>query len=716
MNKKINKKKPPDKYKTFKISFKQLIKQNIDYSNLIDAVIRTNKLTILVYQFMRAFIIYKYEKNKNAPIIDESFINLAFKCLRINGRGPKPKGTNLLIFKKLTKFYDKYFKKLINDEKIDGTNLSQIIGYSCTDILTNIENNIKMNFFKYLNRFVNQSFKEKNENILKELKGEQKNRKKKELNKELYLIKQDLKNNTLVSNKKYHKWIENNRNKILPKEYKNSYEYDISINPQKYLKYMIKMNKFLQQKDLKQFQFFPLRTDIIPKYIQFDTKSLIELFKCNSEYLFDIENNKDFLWKKYFNLDHKIFKQKNYEFDYNISTDGFAVSIRFIHKNFIEKENQKKINLRKARQNAKNIKKTKNEKEIDDLKNKKINDKKQANEKIKLEIKNKKDKFKLLPKEEKKKIIEENKKNKYNEFPYFDKLNSEQKQELKKSKLVYVDPGKRSIYYMVDDNGNYFNYTNKMRINETKRLKYQTLRKNFKIKHGMVPIETELTNFNSKTCSFEEFCMYVQKKNEINNKLFKLYEDKLFRKLNWFSYLNTKRSEDNLVNKIIEHYGKDAKIIMGDYNNSNRVHYMSTPGIGLKRKLAEKKVFNLDEFRTSSLHHITEEKCSNLCLPDKKNKYRKIHSILTYQMENKRKGCINRDKNAVQNMRKIVLNFFETGKRLEKFKRERKKRKKIKRDINLLNYFENTIKIFRNILRMSNNVELKTKPKFKFSK
>ncbi|CAH6421179.1 Hypothetical protein KVN_LOCUS174 [uncultured virus] len=84
MNKKINKKKPPDKYKTFKISFKKLIKQNIDYSKLI----------------------YKYEKNKNAPIIDESFINLAFKCLRINGRGPKPKGTNLLIF-----------KKLINDEK-----------------------------------------------------------------------------------------------------------------------------------------------------------------------------------------------------------------------------------------------------------------------------------------------------------------------------------------------------------------------------------------------------------------------------------------------------------------------------------------------------------------------------------------------------------------------------------------------------------------------
>ncbi|CAH6421181.1 Hypothetical protein KVN_LOCUS175 [uncultured virus] len=65
-------------------------------------------------------------------------------------------------------------------------------------------------------------------------------------------------------------------------------------------------------------------------------------------------------------------------------------------------ENPKKINLRKARQNAKNIKKTKNEKE-NNLKNKRINDKKEADEKIKLEIKNKKDKFKLLQKKKRKK-------------------------------------------------------------------------------------------------------------------------------------------------------------------------------------------------------------------------------------------------------------------------------------------------------------------------
>ena len=42
---------------------------------------------------------------------------------------------------------------------------------------------------------------------------------------------------------------------------------------------------------------------------------------------------------------------------------------------------------------------------------------------------------------------------------------------------------------------------------------------------------------------------------------------------------------------------------------------------------------------------------------DKSQKERKIHSILTYQMENNRKGCINRDKNGCKNIQK-VFNFI----------------------------------------------------------
>ena len=82
---------------------------------------------------------------------------------------------------------------------------------------------------------------------------------------------------------------------------------------------------------------------------------------------------------------------------------------------------------------------------------------------------------------------------------------------------------------------------------------------------------------------------------------------------------------------------------------------------------------NIDEFRTSCLSNKTEELCENLYLKFKKDpnqKERKIHSILTYQMENNRKGCINRDKNGCKNIQKVFNHYMETGERPEKYRRE----------------------------------------------
>jgi len=74
-------------------------------------------------------------------------------------RGPKLNSTNKTAYNKFKIFYDNEFKNLITnkDTKISSKNLSQIIEYSTVDMITNIENNIKLNFFKYLRRYVNES-------------------------------------------------------------------------------------------------------------------------------------------------------------------------------------------------------------------------------------------------------------------------------------------------------------------------------------------------------------------------------------------------------------------------------------------------------------------------------------------------------------------------------------------------------------------------------
>mgnify|MGYP005824519597 CR=1 FL=1 len=80
-------------------------------------------------------------------------------------------------------------------------------------------------------------------------------------------------------------------------------------------------------------------------------------------------------------------------------------------------------------------------------------------------------------------------------------------------------------------------------------------------------------------------------------------------------------------------------------------HFISTPNLGLKRKLTERfNVYHLDEFRNSILHWKTEQKGDHLYFTDLTGQSRKMHSILTYQMENQRRGCINRDRNSCRNM------------------------------------------------------------------
>ena len=187
----------------------------------------------------------------------------------------------------------------------------------------------------------------------------------------------------------------------------------------------------------------------------------------------------------------------------------------------------------------------------------------------------------------------------------------------------------------------------------------------------------ELNKYNSKTCNIEKFKDYIYAKLKANEKIIPLYQDFKFRQYKWYSYINKKRTEDNMVNKIIKKFSKNHIIIIGDWSIGKQMrNFISTPNLSLKRKLKETfKVYNIDEFRTSCLSYKTEELCENLYLKfkkDPKNKERKIHSILTYKMENNRKGCMNRDKNGCKNIEKVFKSYIETGERPEKYRREYK--------------------------------------------
>jgi len=59
------------------------------------------------------------------------------------------------MYNEFIQFNEQYF----NNISINGKNLSSVLDYSAIDMLTNIENNIKLNFFNYVRQYVNSTFK-----------------------------------------------------------------------------------------------------------------------------------------------------------------------------------------------------------------------------------------------------------------------------------------------------------------------------------------------------------------------------------------------------------------------------------------------------------------------------------------------------------------------------------------------------------------------------
>ena len=627
--------KPPDKYKCIKLPINSILNNNEEsqkiFNTIQDAVYRTNYITTKTSLLLRLWCLEKYHYGIDIPLIDENTIKMCMKSLILPSSGPKPKNNNLLLLNE--------FKNLHNFTLEDGVNLSSILDYYAITILTSIETNIKMHFFDYVNRFINSYFKVfyKDEITNKEFK--------KQLFKDLYVVKNDILNGTLKANVKFHNWINEYRFKIVPEDFEINYYYDVKATPQKYLKYMIFMNIELEKIEGKMYQFFPLQSSIIPRHIQMDTKSVIELLvdKGKKEYLDNIELNKEFLWDKYFNITQKI---KDYNFDNTIITDGYATSLRFIHNDYIEGEKIKKEKMKKGRKDAKEM--TEEEKE-----------KKKLDKKI---LQDEKKELNRLKQKDKPKKIE-----KIQEFPYIDDV---EKVDLE-GKHIFIDPGKRSLFTMMNDDGRFYSYTNKQRVNETKRLKYQNILKKYRDELEITSKENELSLYNSKSCNINKYREFITKKINTNEVLYKLYQNNKFRQYKWYAFINKKRTEDNMLNKIEKTYTKDSIIIIGDWSIGKQMkNFISTPNLSLKRKLQERfKVYNIDEYRTSCLNYKTEELSKNLYLVDKRNKERKMHSILTYKMENKRNGCINRDKNGCKNIQKVFNYYIEYDERPERYKR-----------------------------------------------
>ncbi len=196
-----------------------------------------------------------------------------------------------------------------------------------------------------------------------------------------------------------------------------------------------------------------------------------------------------------------------------------------------------------------------------------------------------------------------------------------------------------------------------------------------KKKHNIIEKETELSKYNCKTVDYEKFKDYIKEKTILNNETKHFYEQELFRKLKWRSWVYGRKSEDNFLNRAEETFGKKEEILLsyGNWSNPKQMkHIMPTKGIGMRKLLGKR--FNyvmLDEFRTSKLCCCCHKELIN---------YKHIHRILICPNCNKSDGLeskkitfINRDINACKNMLLLSKEWIENKSRKKKYSREGEK-------------------------------------------
>jgi len=641
--------KPPDLpeneqvYRIIKCPLKCVLKKyDILHPIIEKAVVDMNEIVILSYQFIRMYLLNKFNHNQEFPKINKQFVLDVIKTISSpkSNSGQKTKEENIKNIKDkadMKRFYNDVFCKLV-DKKLCYSNKTFILAQTANEMITCINTNISTHFVKHLFKYINCLFKEpKSLEIKKEKNKEKRKELYKELNQEIRELKSDLINNKIENSKEeYHSWIRENKGFLFPNKVNKSVAYDVKCNPEKYIKYSFYINQKIEELGKRPYQTIPQRNNIVPKHIVLNTPAIVDLINDKEMSIFSYNKTKllhhakkhqSHIWSKIIKLERKpIFKQNEYVFYNQIITDGFSCSLLFILKKYKDKVFGDKLP--------------------------KVND---EIEFIKLED---------LSKE------------KCNEYL------------TDKHKLVSLDPGKIRPITMIDENNKFFKYTACRRRFETytKRSNYIILQE--KKKNGIIEKETKLSNYNSRTLNQDNYSNYITNKTILNNELKVFYQKPLFRKLAFRRFIRTKQSEVKLLNEIENTYltkeeikqGKKIVILHGDYSRTSQMKgCISTPNIGMKKLLLTKfDIVEVNEFNTSKLYNKTMKEMENVIVRRKKHK-KSLHEILTPKEETKCRIFVNRDTNACKNILLLGKCYLENQTRPEQFTRKPIVKEKVKK-------------------------------------
>lgn len=648
-------KKPPDPYKSVKNNLSNVVTDERTLRIINDAVIRMDKISTHTYQFMKMYLLHERETTGKFPTIGHDLIVNVMKtvCITPTGRGRPPKQETLILKRKLKEFYDSHYKATIapGDEPQSYLHLNYVFEYTANTILTDYQNNIKLNYYKYVQRYIYNTlgYKTLRPAFTKEERSSYDYALRQVRNDVLSVCGEPMK-----SPLDYRHFVSDFKKICLPAKYatttidkftKEQLEhhktcYDVCVNPNDYLEPMYTMMLGLEDENEKIYNLFPQCSSQVPRHITIDTSTVYHLLMDTklhpgkTSYLGKFSQYEREIWLPFFMTSMRCFRRGSYGFNYMIRTDGVSVSLQLIHERF------------------KGMKATA------------------------IEI--------MIKKEQPK---DPNGKKKHQGFYITDLADPES---LAGKKVVGIDPGKGDLLFAVTVPNNLnpscrrkktatkLRYTQNQRRKEQQIKKHRNLilewRQESRIEGKTVvewesslahDLETGIRHpFNSKSLQSSEYQKYLCLKNLVTHKLSSFYHDPIYRKFRLNTYSNTQRSESNFMNRFRETFGHPDNVVVGfgDWNEyGHRKGHEPLKGVGFHKMIrnAGYEVFLVNEHRTSKTCSNCKDgsceceyarKCNNP-RPWKREEVIYRHGLVICQ---RCKTLWNRDVNASLNIHNIM--------------------------------------------------------------
>ena len=321
--------------------------------------------------------------------------------------------------------------------------------------------------------------------------------------------------------------------------------YQVIVDPYAFVPAYCKLSALYELHGYPQFSALPLRTSLIQSHVAIDTKILTFHVLGRSEATMKnlTEEQKMGLWGEVFNLGHSAFrprKQKGMVFPGLVATDGVALTVHLQTPGRIYGT----TNTRKSKEALRaDVQETYFQHHLDQIR--------------------------------------------------------------AARNRVVADPNKRDILFFRDMRaGATMRYTSNQRAVETGRRAHGKKMKILKEAEGIPQLESVIpTHKTMKLNDFVWFLVssYGQNDNFDTRRVF--YASTIHRKYRWNTYVNTQRSETDLVRRMRKLYGKHFVLILGDWNDAGRTmkYQTSSKTTGWRKTFARHRIpcFLLDEYNTS---------------------------------------------------------------------------------------------------------------------